>query len=518
MAVVLAVLAAACGGDDGSTDSSADSSAPQPEQVSGPPPEVTGNPDAWPLANGDYASTRAQVDSPINSDTVGQLEIAWQAELPGSAMFGNGATNPLIADGVVYVGDLTTSVRAFDLETGDELWGVGQPGDMFGPTGAAIGWGKVFAPDIAVTDAGSDEAQGRAATHISAYDAETGEEIWTTRIADEPDSVSIQPIAYDGLVLASTTANQAGQRGILHALDQSTGEIVWTFDTVEGDDIWGNSELNGGGGAWYPPAIDTEAGVVYWGTGNPYPFPGLPGYPNGSSRPGANLYSDSLVATDVETGEMLWYHQAIEHDLFDRDSMLTQIVELPDGGQVVVNTGKHGRILGFDPETHEVLFDTEVGMHDNDDLTEIDGPTTVLPGPVGGVETPIAAADGVIFASVVNAPSIYEPEKSSGGFEVQLGSFDSVLVAVDASDGSILWESALPGDSFGGATVVGDLVFTSIFGGLILAFDRESGEKVWEFQVPEGGINGWPAVAGDTIVFPVGLGAAARLVALRLGG
>lgn len=503
---ITALVAVGCSSDDGD-EAQRDEPRDDPVVVSGAPPEATEFPGSWPMSNGDYGSTRSAPDSPITSETVDGLEVAWEAELPGAGQMGNGATNPVVVGDTVYVGDLTTSVRAFDLETGDERWAVEREGSMFGPAGAAVGWGKVFAP---ATEGGEGPA-----TNIAAYDADDGEELWSTGITEPGDQVNIAPTVYDGLVLASSVGFPPGHRGILHALDEATGEIVWTFDTIDSDDLWGDPDVNAGGGAWYPPAIDTEAGVVYWGTGNPYPFPGTPDAPLGSGRPGDNLYTDSLLAVDLATGELLWYHQVIAHDLFDRDSMLTQLVPLPDGGQIVVNSGKHGRILGFDPDTHELLYDTAVGTHENDDVTEWEGDLKVFPGGTGGVVTPMAAADGVLFASVVNAPIVYRPDVTSLGFGTEFNTQDSQLVAVDAASGEIKWDIDLPGDSFGGATAVGDLVFTSVLSGQVLAFDRETGDEVWSHQL-EGGINGWPAVADDTIIVPVGLGPTAKLVAFRL--
>ena len=119
---------------------------------------------------------------------------------------------------------------------------------------------------------------------------------------------------------------------------------------------------------------------------------------------------------------------------------------------------------------------------------------------------------------MVNAPITYKgPEETSTGAGVALGKFDSRLVAVDAASGDIVWDAELPGDSFGGATVVNDLVFTSVITGKILALDRATGEIVivWEHQAP-GGINGWPAVAGDKLIIPVGFGDPPVLLALGL--
>ena len=376
---------------------------------------------------------------------------------------------------------------------------------MFGPSGVAVGNGKVFT--------------NKGGTEIAAYDAENGRRLWATNLVGNGGAINIQPTLADGKVLAATSSlAKPGARGTLFALDQETGEVLWSFDTIESDDLWGHPELNSGGGAWYPPSVDLDRRVSYWGTSNPYPFPGAEGFPNGESRPGDNKWTDSILAIDLDTGELKWGHQAVAHDLFDRDTVLTAVADLDEETQrhVIISTGKLGRVIGLDPDG-KVIWDTPVGMHQNDGLASFEGEIEVLPGAAGGALTPIAVADGVVYVSVVNAAAIYaSPEQSSEG-GARLGSFNSQLVAIDAATGNILWGVELPGDSFGGATVVNDLVFTSVFSGLILALDRETGETVWSYQAP-GGINGWPAFVTDWLVIPVGFGDPAVLLALALPG
>ena len=355
---------------------------------------------------------------------------------------------------------------------------------------------------------------------MAAYSAESGDELWATNLVESGGAINIQPVVADGKVLAATSSlSQVGARGVLFALDQETGAIRWSFDTIESDDLWGHPELNGGGGAWYPPAVDLAKGVSYWGTSNPYPFPGAPGFPNGASRPGDNRWTNSMLALDLDTRRLRWGHQAVAHDLFDHDAVLAAVADLTDEGQgqVIISTGKLGRVIGLDP-SGTVLWETPVGMHKNDDLDSFQGELEVLPGASGGVITPIAVADGVVYVPVVNAPTTYaSPEEPSSGFGARLRSFKSQLVAIDAATGEIFWDVELPGDAFGAATVVNDLVFTSVLSGLILALNRETGETVWKYQAP-GGINGWPAFAEDRLIVPVGFGEPPVLLALELLG
>ncbi len=276
--------------------------------------------------------------------------------------------------------------------------------------------------------------------------------------------------------------------------------------------------MNSGVGAWYPPAIDTATGVTYWGTGNPAPFPGTPEYPNGSSRPGPNLYTDSALALD-SSGQLKWYQQPKPRDLIDGDfeaSPILAAVNINGGSRnVVVGAGKAGYVVGFDKETGEQLWKTAVGTHQNDDLDSYptDGTVTVFPAALGGVETPMAFADGTVYVPVVNASFEFSATKLSGS---DLTKATGELNAIDAATGQIQWKAELAAPDFGGATVAGDLVFTATYKGQVLAFDRSSGAQVWSYQAP-GGVNGFISVAGDTLLVPVGVASTPQLVALRIG-
>jgi outer membrane protein assembly factor BamB len=306
--------------------------------------------------------------------------------------------------------------------------------------------------------------------------------------------------------------------GVLHALDEHTGNVLWSFNTVKGGDLWGNPKVNSGGGAWYPPAIDTSTGTTYWGIGNPAPYPGTTAFPNGSSRPGPNLYTDSELAIDG-AGHLKWYRQIRSHDLFDGDFESSPILATATVGgssrDVVVGAGKGGEVVAFDRQTGEQLWKTPVGLHRNDELTSIPaGKTvTVAPGEFGGVETPMALADGVVFVPVVNVPTDYT---ASSTIPPHVASGTGELDAIDVNTGRILWCTKLDAPDFGGAVVAGDLVFTSTYSGQLLAFDRASGKRVWSMQAP-GGVNSPMSVAGNTLLVPVGLGAHPMLVALTLG-
>lgn len=510
VAASLLLVACSSGGGEGSAPGGAGSSVPsRPTPTLADDgvttPEARAHPGDWPLAGRDYRNSRAVPESAITAATVDRLEEVWQAPLPGTGAIGNASTTPLIIGDRVVVQDLVSNVRVFDRATGALVWE--RPVGVLntGPNGVAVGWGRVYAPK------GSKE--------VMALDLETGEEKWSVPITATPtEGITIQPQVAGDLVLVSTVpvsidgVYTGGDRGVLHALDAATGAVRWKFDTVDGD-LWGNPAVNSGGGAWFPPSVDVDAGVVYWGTGNPAPFPGTPEFPNGSSRPGPNLYTDSVLAIDLRTGALRWADQVIPHDIFDRDHVHTMIVPTADG-TTVVSAGKSGIVVGHDPATGVERWRTALGIRRNADLTELSGPTEIWPGTYGGVLTPPASADGTVYVAVINAGIELAPDKKAY-VGSPLNQAPGELVAVDARDGSVKWKTELPGDPLGGATVVGDLVFTATFEGKILALSRADGHIVREIEAP-GGINGWPAVAGDLIVWPLGLGEPAVLWGLRL--
>ena len=418
------------------------------------------------------------------------------------------STSPIVVAGVAYVQDQAGTVYAIETSSGRVKWRTRALGFSIGPYGVSIGWGKLFAATP---------------TGVAAFALTDGSPLWSQRITTTPgQGVDIQTLAYGGRVYVASVPVAigniyvGGSVGYLEALDADTGKVDWRFDTVRSKDLWGNPSVNSGGGAWYPPAVDVNRGVVYWGVANPAPFVGTTTYPNGSSRPGANLFTDSLVALSATSGQLLWYHQAFPHDLYDRDqvhAMLAPVKRAVDGSyQVVVSTGKGGYVLGLDPRSGRRLWKTAVGVHRDGDLPRLTGPTTVLPGTYGGVLTPPANADGVVYAAALNAPSTLQPDQTAY-FGGKVGTMDGDVVAMSARTGRIIWDTKVPGDPTGGVTIVNDLVLTATYQGKVLALNRATGAVVWSYSGP-GMINGWMSVVGHTIYVPVG--SPAQLLALTL--
>lgn len=494
------------------------------------PPEIEGHETEWPLANHDYENTRAAVGSTINAGNVANLKVAWEAPLDGVAEWGAGTGNPVVSDGVVYYQDLAGNTYAVDFKTGDVIWETEYNNRLFGPSGPGIGYGKVY-------------VLSRIDRYV-ALDIKNGNELWQFDTGYQLASGAFQPSAFNNKVYFAMQAAvsgrgkvvyhsyQGGTSGAVYQIDPKTGKPEWFFQVVE-DGFWGHPEMNSGGGLWFPPAIDTRTGVSFWSSGNPSPVPGLKGWPNGSSRPGPNLYTNSMIALDPG-GKMLWYNQVKPHDLFNLDFQISpMLANVPINGantDIVIGSGKLGIIYAFDRQTGKTLWSTPVGLHQNDTLEQLpvdDSTTWVAPGAWGGVEAPMAYADGVIYALTANLPSPYNataydadtPEqalnRSEGGTSYKDGNAE--MYAIEASSGSILWKHEFDTVAFSGATVVNDLVFTSTLDGQVYALSLSDGSEVWNWQAP-GGTNSWPAVVGDTIIWAFGLGDNPSVIALSLSG
>lgn len=537
--VVLVAIALIVGGfgviQQGSAQSSNDdeaASAASPEAVLPViPPEVTVGEGDWPVAQGDLAGTRQAINSPINSGNLDQLDVAWTFDLQAAGFFGTVTANPIVVGDTVFIQDMQSNIFAINRWDGSLRWetkfGVGS----IGPNGVAVGYGMVYA---GLSDTGE----------VVALNADTGEEIWRQRIGSPPgEGIDMAPSVYNGMVYISTvpgtgvgpTFYQDGDRGVLYVLDAQTGEVAWWFDTT--NDGFGVPKLAGGGGLWYPPSFDDE-GNIYFGVGNPSPWPMTEACPNGACRPGDNAYTSSMVSLDAYSGAVRWFYQDRPHDLLDLDLQNTPVLisVTIDGADtlVAVGSGKTGNVVAVNADTGDVLWKTPVGKHQNDGLGDLpDDPIEVFPGAYGGVETPIAYANGVLFVTYVDLAQYQgatgpDPDRSANFAEATGG-----IAAINATDGSILWDVKLPTFVLGGATVANDVVFTAGLDGFVRAFDVKTGTELWSWEA-DMGINAPLAIADDTIFVAAGfvkmpqVGAATptaapepgtpQLVAIRLGG
>ena len=301
---------------------------------------------------------------------------------------------------------------------------------------------------------------------------------------------------------------KGGGDGIVWALDAATGKPKWKFNTVsDGAKLWGNPKVNSGGGLWYPPAVDSQ-GRVFISVANPAPLYGTKRFPNGSSRPGPDLYTNSLVALDGQTGKRLWFRQAVRHDVRDYDLEIPAIITtLPiDGVQtdVVLVAGKMGKAYAYRAADGKHLWTRSFGKHQNDTGRLPRKPVTIFPGDYGGVETPMALAANRLFVPWIDFPVRASATGLSGALTSQnfskgRGGFS----AVDAASGKVLWQRKLPSMDFGAATVANDVVFTSTYAGTVYAFDTQTGKTLWTTKAPAG-INSFPAIDGDTLLVGAG--------------
>src|SRR5919106_3739951 len=220
----------------------------------------------WLQANHDFANTPAAIESPISSTNVDQLGVGWTFAVDGASAYGSLATSPIVVDGTVYLQDLKSNVFAIDLASGELMWQKRYDTAVLGPNGPAFDQGMLFVTDGMQT--------------VAALDATTGEQLWSKRIAPPAtQGITQQLTAWPGTLYLSTVPGTSPTRfypggglGVIHALDERTGDVLWSFDTVKGGQLWGNTKVNSGGGAWYPPAIDTSTGTTFWGIGNPAPL------------------------------------------------------------------------------------------------------------------------------------------------------------------------------------------------------------------------------------------------------
>ncbi len=459
--------------------------------VGSPPPEYQSESAGWPAHNYDLSNTRATTASGINASNVAKLHPIWSFKIPGSGPFGNFATTPVVQNGVVYIQDLNSNVYALDQATGKVKWEHKFNSPSIGPNGVAVGYGHVY---------------GATEKIVFALDPASGKVVWTKQIAPTVHvGIDMAPQLYDDKVLVSTVPGsgikhfyEAGAIGIVWALDAASGKTVWTFDTYPP----AKKGKISGGGLWYPPAVGAD-GTVYLGVANPGLWPNSPKNPNAALRPGPNLYTDSLVALDGATGKLKWYRQVIAHDVRDYDLMIAPILANSASAQpLVIGAGKMGRVYAWNSSSGKAVWTAAVGKHENDIGPLPKKEVTICPGDFGGVETPMALADGTLFVPWLDLCAVGSATSESvpaQNFATATGG----LTAFDAASGTVKWSVKLPHADFGAATVANDVVFTSDFTGKVYAYSTASGKLLWSAQAPAG-INAFPAVTQDMLLVGAG--------------
>ncbi len=529
-ALVAAAGLIAGGCSSGSHSSSSASTLACPSKrgatVTGTAPAATGQPAAgWTAPDGNLASTR-YVTSAITSANVSTLGVAWTVPLTMNVSHTDGAyaTTPVIVNGVVYTQDLDSDVFAISLATGKVLWTHDYDSPNGGPDGVNVVGGVVYAAT---------------ATAAVALDAATGTQLWSrTLVQNDHEGIAMAPGYNNGTVYVSTvpanvtTVYGAGGEGILWALNAKTGAPEWSWNTVPG--LWGNPGVNSGGGLWYTPSFDAQ-GNIYLGVANPAPIFGTKADPLGSSRPGPNLYTDSVVKLSP-AGKLLWYYQLTPHDLYDWDLQNPPVLTTANGRQVVIDGGKAGIMIELDAQTGKLLWQRPVGGHsghENDGvLTEHATPASkgllpahycLEPSLYGGMLTELASNGSTTFAAVNDWALAASPTGFTGSVASQVKALYSAggeMVAVNQDTGAVTWDTPLPSMVFGAATVTNDVVFTTTFKGYLYALDATTGAVL--FSTPmSAGSNSQVAVDGDYVIAGAGLDLSSSdknmIIAYKLG-
>ena len=474
--------------------------------------------------NGNYDQTRYYPGKQINTSNVGKLHPAWifQTEVKESL-----ETTPIVVGGVMYVTTSFNHVYALNAKTGEEYWHYKHkmgPVTTYccGPNnrGVAIYKDKVY--------------MGTLDSKLVALDAKTGSLVWQTDIA-EPEqgySETMAPTAVDGKILIGTNGGEYGIRGFVRAYDAETGKLVWNFDTIPEDStgVWATHDATGkdmhrdieaekaalkklgdpyktlGGGVWQNPAVDLKTKRIFFVVGNPSPDL------DGAIRPGDNLYTNSLVSVDLETGKAVCHFQYIAHDVWDLDSVSPAVlvdVKDKDGNTIpgVIHAGKTGNVYVHNRDDCSLIRFSDA-MVDQTGMWTLPTPegAPMLPGANGGVEWSVMAVNpdlGLTYAVNLHQPMTYHVESSpypggklwlGGAFKIIPGSeqFGNVT-AVDYNTGKIAWQKKTPLPMMGGAlTTAGGLMFTGEGDGWFRAYDAKSGDVLWSFFAGAG-VNAPPA-------------------------
>lgn len=474
--------------------------------------------------NGNYAQTRYYPSRQINKTNVSKLRPAWifQTDIVETM-----ETTPIVVNGIMYATTAFNHVYALNAKTGQEIWHYKHkmgPITTFccGPNnrGVAIYGDRLF--------------MGTLDAKLVSLDAKTGKVLWEKEIAD-PElgySETMAPTAVNGKILIGTNGGEYGIRGFVKAFDWKSGDLLWTFHTTPEDStgVWAKNDATGrdmhrdidaekaalakmgdpyktlGGGVWQNPAVDLGRNRIYFVAGNPSPDL------DGSLRPGDNLYTNSLVSVDLDTGKYKCHFQYIAHDVWDLDAVsppiLTKVMD-KDGKIVdgVLHGGKTGHVYVHNADDCSLIRHSEAMVpQENMWVLPTKEGARMLPGANGGVEWSPMAVDaglGLTYAINLHQPMTYHVESTpypegklwlGGAFKAIPGEQQwGNVSAVDFNTGKIRWKVKTAQPMIGGIlATAGGLVFTGEGNGQFKAYDSENGSELWRFQAGAG-VNAPPA-------------------------
>jgi alcohol dehydrogenase (cytochrome c) len=471
-------------------------------------------PHNWLTYYGAYDGQRYSPLDQINTDTVKQLKPEWMFQC-GSVGLHSGAStysfeaSPLVVDGVMFVSGWDGWCWALDARNGDLLWQYrhASPFDVSlccgnVNRGVAVAEGKVFMVTLNA--------------HIVALDAENGKVVWDQVYGDvrAGESATVAPLIVKDMVIVGSSGGEFGVRGHADAFKLETGERVWRCYMVPkpgepGSETWpaeGEAWARGGANCWVTSTFDPDLNLLYFGTGNPCPdF-------DGEVREGDNLYTDSGVAVDVDSGEIKAHFQYTPHDLWDYDSTMEHILFDLDGQKLAAHFDKNGFMYILDRTNMEPVrvapFVDRIDWGEVDEKGNVTAkvfpdkegdPVHFWPGPAGAKEWTHACYNP-------NTELLYVPVQDVGatatrrrrefkesipywgaGVAVDLEDMAGSISAFDPRTGEERWRWAndIPMCS-SVLTTGGNLVFAGEPTGEFNALDASSGELLWQFQCGSG--------------------------------
>jgi alcohol dehydrogenase (cytochrome c) len=465
--------------------------------------------DLWVHYTRDYNGQRYSPDTQINRDNVGRLELKWKKTFKYNPMgFENTA---LVFGGHMYITDGRGLVKV-DAQTGETVWSWYRPKPPKGSKakklslpgvnrGAAVLDGRIY---LATVDA-----------HLVCIDAETGTLLWD-RIVDDPRAgyqLTSAPLIVKDKVIVGISGAEFGIRGYIDAYNAKTGFREWRFWVIPGpgepgNETWeGDSWKRGGGSAWLTGTYDPQLDILYWGTSNP-----APDY-DGSVRKGDNLYTNSIVAVDPDTGKLVWYFQTTPHDLFDwsgvSEPILVDDVFNGKPTRALVQANRNGYVYVLDRTNGSLIsaypFTKVNWANINAEGKPVIKPELanatirkVFPGNVGGTNWPpkaYSSRTGLLYIPAIERGSTYVAVPSEyrrgqlyvGGVTTfEDAPAEGSIEAMDVRTGEIKWSFDTKGPNWGGlVATAGGLVFGGAFDGKLRAFNDETGEVLWEYQTLE---------------------------------
>lgn len=459
-------------------------------------------PQNWLTYSGDYSGRRFSGLDQVNAGNVHSLVAKWVYQTGATGKF---ETTPLVADGVLYATAPDNRAFALDARTGRPIWLYQRqlPGDIRPccgrvNRGVAILGDKVF---FGTLDA-----------HILALDTKTGNIIWDVTSVDYKlgYSYTVAPLVVKNLVIVGVSGGEYGIRGFIDAYDADTGRRKWRFYTIpapgeSGHESWeGDSWKIGGAPAWMTGVYDPVSNQILWPTGNPSPSN------RGEGRSGDNLYTNSLLALDAESGKLNWYFQFTRHDEHDWDA--TQVPIMIDQGEkhFIAQANRNGFFYVLNRDTHKLMFanpyakTTWTNTKDAEGRPVQDkegGPTpegrAICPGALGATNWMSPSYNSQTGMFYVNAreecdifstaPQPYEAGHAYYGSAYfpadETEPYWGALRALDPATGKIKWEFRHTSPSWSGVlSTAGGLVFTGDAEGNFIALDAQSGKALWHFQ------------------------------------